>query len=80
MPEVRDYYSYVRELDIGALHVRRNELRSQSGGVFSSLPDESLAELLAVTRELRKRAAIAPKRTAPARKLKEDKDSLDSIV
>lgn len=78
MPEIRDYYSHVRDLDIPALHSRRNELLATGNGAFTSLSDENLAELLAVTRELRKRAAISPRRSA--RKAKEDKDSLDSII
>ena len=79
MPEIRDYYTFVKDLDIPALHMRRNELLAQGQGTFASLPDDALIELLAVTRELRKRAAISPKRNS-VRKTKEDKDSLDSII
>lgn len=80
MPEIRDYYTFVRDLDIPALHTRRNELLAKGNGAFASLPDDALIELLAVTRELRKRAAISPKRTSVTRKPKEDKDSLESII
>ncbi|HEY0723360.1 MAG TPA: hypothetical protein VGD41_05135 [Pyrinomonadaceae bacterium] len=80
MPEIRDYYIHVRDLDIPALHNRRNELLASGQGSFASLPDESLAELLAVTRELRKRAAIAPKRTTAPKKSRESKDDLESII
>jgi len=77
MPEIRDYYAHVKDLDVPALHNRRNELLAAGNGAFASLPEESLAELLAVTRELRKRAAISPKRTS---KKREDKDDLASII
>lgn len=81
MPEIRDYYTAVKDMDIPDLHARRNELvGSTTPGQYRDLPDETLAELLAIARELRKRAAISPKRTAGPRKPKADKQSLDSLI
>lgn len=80
MPEIRDYYAYVKTLDVPALDARRNELMASSPtGQYRDLPDEALAELLAISRERRKRAAVSPKR-ANGRKPKADKESLDALI
>ena len=83
MPEIRDYYTHVKELDIPGLHQRKNELLAgRAPGEFRQLDDEALAELLAITRELRKRAAVSPKRSggSGSRKPKADKESLDALI
>jgi hypothetical protein len=81
MPEIRDYYSHVKDMDITQLHQRRNELVSTApSGQYRDLEDEALAELLAITREMRKRAAVGTKRTAKAPRVKVDKESLDALL
>lgn len=83
MPEIRDYYVYVKDLDIAALHQRKNDLLAgKLPGEYRDLDDDALAELLAITRELRKRAAVSPKRANGGRKPKtpKDKESLDALI
>lgn len=81
MPEIRDYYSHVKDMDLPALHGRRNEIMAgKSPGEFRTLDDESLAELLAITRELRKRAVVSPTRTARKKKTRTEEESLDALI
>lgn len=69
MPEVRDSFPDLENLDIGALHERRNNILASANGDFEKLPDEPLAELLQIGRVLRRKAA-APGGPGKARKSK----------
>ena len=41
MPEIRDYYAHVREMDVAALHNRRNEIVATApSGQYRDLADE----------------------------------------
>lgn len=86
MTEIRDYFPHLDALDVPALHARRDELLTlpahyEAGatvGDYTKLRDEPLAELLAVSRALRKKAAIGTKRKS-AKQPKEGA-TLDSLA
>lgn len=59
MPEVRDYFPHLDALDISGLHLRKAEILAPVDGNHMKLPDDSLAELLAISRALRKKAAVS---------------------
>lgn len=81
MPEIRDYYLHVKDMDLASLHTRRNEIVSSvPAGQYRDLGDEALAELLAISREMRKRAAVGTKRTAKKSKAPADKESLEALI
>lgn len=82
MPEIRDYYSHVKDMDIVDLHTRRNEIVSSvPSGQYRDLSDEALAELLAISREMRKRAAVGTKRNVGKKsKPPTDKESLEALI
>jgi hypothetical protein len=68
-------------MDITALHTRRNEIVSTvPSGQYRDLGDEQLAELLAISREMRKRAAVGTRKTGSAKKPKADKESLEALI
>ena len=85
MTEIRDYFPRLDELDVVALHARRDELltlptnyQDSAVGDYTKLLDEPLAELLAVSRALRKKAAIGPKRKSA--KAAKELATLDSLA
>jgi hypothetical protein len=78
MPEIRDYYIHVKDMDIAQLHTRALELKA-GATQYRDMGDEALAELLAVTREMRKRAAIGTRRGG-TKKPKSDKESLEALI
>lgn len=58
MPEVNEVYSETDQLDIAGLHARREELLAACPEAdYTNLSDDSLTELLAITRSLRRRSA-----------------------
>lgn len=72
MPDIRDVFAEVETLDLQQLHAKREEiLTSAPEGDVQKLSDDSLSELCAINRALRrkvaanagerKRAAAAPK-------------------
>lgn len=68
MTEVRDHFPDLDNLDVVQLHTRRDEILARAMGNYDSLDDDSLAELLQVTRCLRRKAASsggAPKTRKP---------------
>lgn len=85
MTEIRDYFPSLDALDVPALHARRDELltlqtnyaEGATVGDYTKLLDEPLAELLAVSRALRKKAAIGTKRKSTKTK---EPASLDSLA
>lgn len=85
MTEIRDYFPHLDALDVPALHARRDELlttpshfQDNAIGDYSKLLDEPLAELLAVSRALRKKAAIGTKRKSA--KASKEPATLDSLA
>lgn len=81
MPEIRDYYVHVKDMDISSLHSRRAELIATApSGQYRDLDDEALAELLAIARQMRKLAAVGIRKTTGVRKPKADKESLDALI
>ena len=85
MPEIRDLYTDLQTLDVPTLQLQRQELinavpRGPDGTQdFGALGDDALARLLAITRELRKKAAVGT-RTKSAPKRERAESSLDSLV
>ncbi len=87
MTEVKDYYPELDKLEIFQLHARRDALLTgaefyvdeipASVGDYNKLKDEPLAELLAISRALRKKAAVGTKRKASKAK---EPASLDSLA
>lgn len=69
MPDVREAFPDIETLDIGALHERRNTVLARANGNYETLDDDSLAELLQISRTLRRKAA-APGGPGKARKTK----------
>lgn len=67
--EVRDIYAETDKLELHELHARKAAILDAVAGQYRDLPDESLAELVAITRALRKKAA-APGRTSTPRRPK----------
>lgn len=57
MPEVREYFPEIDAMDVVALHARRQALLDPVKGNYKDLADDVLAEVFAVTRALRKKAA-----------------------
>ena len=86
MTEVRDYFTELESLDVPALHARRDELLTSAQhyeqdatvGDYTKLLDEPLAELLAISRALRKKAAIGTKRKTA--KPSKESAALDSLA
>lgn len=56
MPDIRDVYAEVDDLDLPQLHARREALMPSDKN-FESLSDEALSELCAVNRALRRKTA-----------------------
>lgn len=85
MPEIRDYYTDVKDMDLPTLHEKRQSLLDQAprgtDGVpdYGALGDDTLAYLLAVTRQLRKHAAIGTKTKSGPRKPKAEV-TLDDLL
>ncbi len=57
MTEVRDIYPEIEKLELHELHAKKDSILARGAGNYKDLDDDSLAELVAVTRALRKRAA-----------------------
>lgn len=56
-----EYFPHLDTMEVGALHQRREEILVKAGGVgnMANAPDNLLAELIAVNRQLRKKAAVS---------------------
>lgn len=89
MPEIRDYYTEVKDMDLPSLHTKRQEILDQAPFVttpdgqmrdFSALGDDALAYLLAVTRQLRKHAAIGTKTKSGAPRKPKAPVTLDDLL
>lgn len=72
MTEVRDYFPELDGLDFLALHARAEEIKARPEnyktgevGAFTQLCDLPLAELVAITRKLRAKAAEGVRRRSP---------------
>jgi hypothetical protein len=57
MPEVREHFPDIENMDLGMLHEKRAEIMSRANGNYETLDDDSLAELLQIGRTLRRKAA-----------------------
>lgn len=58
MPDVREFFPDIENLDIGSLHEKRAEIIARApDGDTNRLDDDSLAELLQIGRTLRRKAA-----------------------
>jgi hypothetical protein len=85
MPEIRDLYADLKELELPALHERRHAIlaRAERDGTgqpnYGTLSDEDLAQLLAITRQLRIKSAIGT-RTRSAPKRERASESLESLL
>lgn len=79
MPEISEHFSHLEDLEVHELQARREELKNSAPeGNFENLDEESLAELLQITRLLRKKAAVG-KRKAKASAVK-NADTIDDIL
>jgi len=85
MTEIREYFPHLDALEVPALHARRDELLTKpehyldnAVGDYTKLLDEPLSELLAVSRALRKKAAIGTKRKSA--KAPKEPANLDSLA
>jgi len=86
MPEVSDYFPEYKDMEQHQLFVEKDRIQNdptsfESGqvGAFSSMKDEALARLLAITRALRKKAA-APGSGGSRKRLPREKSSVESIA
>lgn len=86
MPEVHEYFPQFEQMDTSQLHLRREELlRDPSNfengkvGDYDNLKDMVLAELFAITRALRKKAA-APGSSGGKRTTKKAVTSIESLA
>lgn len=75
-----EYFPHLDTMEVGALHQRREEILEKAGGVgkMAEAPTELLAELIAVNRQLRKKAAVSGggrKKAAPRPQV-----SIDSLA
>lgn len=52
-PEIQDPYAALDALDVSTLHLKREQIRAEYPDF--NLPDDKLAELIAITRLLRKK-------------------------
>lgn len=79
--EVRDIYAETDKLELHQLHARKVEILETVGGNHRDLSDDLLAELVAITRALRKKAAT-PGRSGTPRKPKTPKQpaSLEDLA
>lgn len=58
MPDVREFFPDIENLDVGSLHEKRAEIIARApDGDTNRLDDDSLAELLQIGRTLRRKAA-----------------------
>lgn len=86
MPEIRDYYTDVKDMDLPTLHEKRQALLDQAPTGpdgqrdYASLGDDTLAYLLAVTRQLRKHAAIGTKARSGAPRKPKAEVTLDDLL
>ncbi len=88
MPEVREYFPDVEKMEVHQLHARREAIMADAknykdGTVdssYQSLMDEPLAELFAITRGLRKKAAAPGTGGGRKKSSPKEKPSLDSFA
>lgn len=78
MPEVREHFPDIENMEVGMLHEKRAEIMSRANGNFEALDDDSLAELLQIGRTLRRKAA-SPGGVGRAKKPKQE-TTLDDIA
>lgn len=83
MPLATDIFAYVANLELSELIRRREELCAPYAekSNYSDAPDEVLIELLAITRELRRRAPRkGDARTARPTRKKPEKPPIESLA
>lgn len=88
MPEIRDIYTDTEQMDIVALHQRREAIidsapKNDDGSPrFTDLGDEPLSELLAINRALRKKVATSNggKRATSGGSRKKSPATLDDVL
>lgn len=78
MPDVREQFPEIEKMEVGALHERRTEILASAKGSYDTLDDDSLAQLLQISRTLRRKAA-APGGPGKPKKSKEPA-SLDELA
>lgn len=83
MPEVREYFPEIEALDMSGLHLRKSAILgpyTPTDGTpidYKKLSDDTLAELLAISRAMRKKAAVSGTRTAKPKAPKGETSLLD---
>lgn len=79
MTEARDHFPELDGLDVSALHLRRDEIIRSANGNYKDLSDDSLSELLQITRNLRKKAA-APGSGKSGGRTKKSSATIDDLA
>jgi hypothetical protein len=84
MTEVRNTepYAHYMGMDIGALHLELQNLEQKCAGQYSTLAEEDLTKVIAITRAIRKKAAAPQPSSGGAKRPRttKPKASIDSLA